>query len=688
MIEQVEKNVQVIQLKEISLDFLCKFYEKVINRKKIILIYNGDNYYTNIAYEEVVSFVDECEFVYFLRYNCKRKSVDEGVDALNNAETIFKNNCCVRYVLINNNKQTGEGKRMFFSDTITCEMLYKKHLMEIKVQLLNEGVNVFIVKIPRIYEVKKEKQHPEWKFGSLNLGLNWGKTREAEIKKYLSKISELDYREYKKRVLSKKSSHHNTDTMEMGKRIFLVGRCTVGGWENIPEDSLTLILKQKLDIINLDYSVISVVLLAHADQNWGTILEYDIHQNDIVIFIDEIFDKKEADLDLSYLYNQCTEDRWLYTNLPVHTTRKGNELIADELIKYFIEPVTKRSDGKLDLNILHKEEEQLTYEEICILDKYLSSVNESIEYYLNGIIGACVMTCNPFTKGHYHLIEYASKKVDYLYVFVVEEDAFLIPFSDRIEMVRRGVNKLENVIVIPSGKLIISNITFKNYFEKEIHPDDNIKASKDTMIFKKYIVPALGISKRFVGEEKEDNITNQYNQLLKADLSESLEVVEIPRKKVEGITISASRVREYMKAYNWNEIKKMVPETTFEYLKSKIDFFKVKNIGQCDEIAKFIRDHDKIVICGLGADANVLMKELEYILDASDIGKLVFYDKKADRQKIYYRGKEVIDYKVLISKYSQYFMLITTSLYKKELFFSLYKSGINPDKIMIASEMI
>ena len=45
------------------------------------------------------------------------------------------------------------------------------------------------------------------------------------------------------------------------------------------------------------------------------------------------------------------------------------------------------------------------------------------------------MNCNPMTKGHLHLLETARKFVDYLYVFVVEEDKSDIPFAVRYAMV-------------------------------------------------------------------------------------------------------------------------------------------------------------------------------------------------------------------------------------------------------------
>ena len=84
-----------------------------------------------------------------------------------------------------------------------------------------------------------------------------------------------------------------------------------------------------------------------------------------------------------------------------------------------------------------------------------------------GKIGCIVMNSDPFTLGHRHLAEYAWKKVDYLHIFVVEEDRSFFSFKDRYEIVRRGTYDLENVCVIRSGKLIASTETFPSYFNRE-----------------------------------------------------------------------------------------------------------------------------------------------------------------------------------------------------------------------------
>ena len=46
-----------------------------------------------------------------------------------------------------------------------------------------------------------------------------------------------------------------------------------------------------------------------------------------------------------------------------------------------------------------------------------------------------------------------------------------------------------------------------------------------------------------------------------------IQFVEIPRKEMGSSVISASRVRKLLMDDNFDEISKMVPKTTLEYLK-------------------------------------------------------------------------------------------------------------------------
>ncbi|MCL2652897.1 MAG: adenylyltransferase/cytidyltransferase family protein [Propionibacteriaceae bacterium] len=198
---------------------------------------------------------------------------------------------------------------------------------------------------------------------------------------------------------------------------------------------------------------------------------------------------------------------------------------------------------------------------------YLHGLEEMRET-VRGVVGSIVVNCNPFTLGHQFLIETAASQCDLLYVFVVEEDRSVFPYKERLDLVRKGTAHLNNVRVLPSGNFIISALTFPEYFMKGQMQEDLIDPSLDVELFGKRIAPALGITRRIVGEEPLDRVTSQYNQAMAKILPRFGIDVEIIQRKEQGDqVISASRVRKHLENQDFESIAKLVPQTTLDYLK-------------------------------------------------------------------------------------------------------------------------
>ncbi len=196
------------------------------------------------------------------------------------------------------------------------------------------------------------------------------------------------------------------------------------------------------------------------------------------------------------------------------------------------------------------------------LDAYIAQLSKN-----KPIIGSIVMNCNPFTNGHRYLVETASKQCDILYIFVVQEDKSQFPFADRFELVKKGTEDITNVKVLPSGRFILSSITFNDYFNKKNIQEKDVDSSIDVELFASAIAPALGITVRFVGEEPLDNVTRQYNDTMKKILpTYGINLIEIPRIESDGSVISASRVRLLLSQQRYPEIETLVPKTTYQYL--------------------------------------------------------------------------------------------------------------------------
>lgn len=183
-------------------------------------------------------------------------------------------------------------------------------------------------------------------------------------------------------------------------------------------------------------------------------------------------------------------------------------------------------------------------------------------------VAALVMNANPFTLGHQYLVEKAASENDILHLFIVSEDASLVPFSVRKKLVMEGTAHLKNIRYHDSGPYIISNATFPSYFQKDEQAVIESHAMLDLTVFTK-IASALGINRRYVGEESTSLVTGIYNQIMSEKLPENgIECVIVPRKENKGAVISASTVRQALKEENWPLLAELVPETTLNYFKS------------------------------------------------------------------------------------------------------------------------
>jgi [citrate (pro-3S)-lyase] ligase len=200
------------------------------------------------------------------------------------------------------------------------------------------------------------------------------------------------------------------------------------------------------------------------------------------------------------------------------------------------------------------------------LDSYLNKLEKS---NIDGKIGAVVVNCNPFTLGHKYLIETAAASCDLLHVFVVWEDQSSFSNEVRFELVTRGLKEFKNVVIHKGEDYIVSEATFPSYFIKS--GDEIIKehTKLDLNLFSKKIAPALNIKYRFAGEEPFSKTTEFYNQTMKTVLKDNdIEFVILKRKASDGIAISASKVRALLRRERFSEIRKIVPDSTYEYLTS------------------------------------------------------------------------------------------------------------------------
>lgn len=356
------------------------------------------------------------------------------------------------------------------------------------------------------------------------------------------------------------------------RTIYLVGGCNIFG---TGVDDCRTIASQLQNLINAKFLDNTVIV-----QNYGFFLEeLDKRNNEITDILNALPVKpgdivlfpfgKNANtpyyIDLSKSAD-CPRTYDVFWDMQ-HYTPDGHRLIAEGLFEGLLNMGLLASHVKTPPTESTQNNYGFDSDEAKELTEYKKILVNWYQEMFGLTMGAVVMNCNPFTLGHRYLIEKALEQCDYLVIFAVEEDRSDFPFADRLRLIDEGVADLKNVVVIPSGRFVLSSLTFSEYFNKSEMQDRTIDTSLDVKVFAQEIAPCLNIKKRFAGEEPFDSVTRQYNESMRTILPEyNIEFVEIPRLELEGEVVSASCVRTLLKERNFDAIKTVVPETTFKYL--------------------------------------------------------------------------------------------------------------------------
>ena len=370
--------------------------------------------------------------------------------------------------------------------------------------------------------------------------------------------------------------------------LHVYGRCGAFGYAVEDAENIPAQLQKLFNENGYNIKVVNHGLWGAGDENIDSNFLQDAKNftsKDMVLFYRRHFHKgiisklEECGLwykEINKEYYEHPEAKWAMYDKPGHMSRDGYRVVAGLIFDYLksIDFATRKNisgsttTDKWDKFVNSLEEGNLRDE----IDSYSAKILK--EYPLSETdkkCGAIVMNCNPFTKGHRYLAEYAAKRVDRLYIFVVEEDKSFFKFEDRFEMVKEGLNDIKNIVVAPSGKFMISALTFPQYFMKDYVKSKNFDVSGDLELFCKEIAPRFHITKRFAGEEPTDPVTAHYNESMHDILPMfNMEFIEIPRLKTnEGELVNATAVRNYLKEKNLEALKKYVPESTYNILVTK-----------------------------------------------------------------------------------------------------------------------
>jgi len=374
--------------------------------------------------------------------------------------------------------------------------------------------------------------------------------------------------------INKKDIHYQNGERYSGSygktehTMFLFGPCLVFGGYVSDCDSMGYYLQQKL-LNDFSYNVRNCGG-ASPGRNY-VMREHRYYSGDVVVlFADnrKVYDLKGIPVySVKDVYNAIDDLKYHIFDMLFHCDGVITEKLADRIFEICLEEKILERDLKTG-DRSRKEVIFGSKRKIRMNSELRQWLDRSLEYKLESLTaGAIVMNCNPFTCGHRYLIEKAALEVDVLYIFVVEEDKSFFSFEDRINMVRLGVEDLSNVVVIPSGRYILSAATLPGYFDKEAKPYEFCDAAEDLELFATVIAPSFGITIRFAGEEPIDVFTQQYNLAMNRILpSYGIEFCEFERKKQGKKVISASRVRQCIKEGCFDEIRQLVLPQIYEYL--------------------------------------------------------------------------------------------------------------------------
>lgn len=343
------------------------------------------------------------------------------------------------------------------------------------------------------------------------------------------------------------------------QHIYFFGPCISLGAFCEDKHTIESFLQKEINNVAQSIQVVNKGAFSDTNSMINKILSTPLQKNDIIFIYSDnnVFDNiKNVNL-YEILEKHNVKSSYL-VDCPLHCNYLVNEIYAKEFFTLIRNLLIL--DNTLKLN-------KINFNRNYLINLYISRYFYNLDLFKYNKVGSIVMNCNPFTLGHRHLIEEALKVVDFLVIFVVEEDKSVFSFDFRYSCVKKNVEDLKNVFVAPSGDFIISKTTFPEYFIKVADEDIKVNIEKDLVIFSQIIAPKLNIKYRFVGEENNDDVTNKYNIAMKNILPKNgIELIEVPRKKFNGIEISASIVRKKLENNELDNIEKFLTNTTKKML--------------------------------------------------------------------------------------------------------------------------
>ena len=345
------------------------------------------------------------------------------------------------------------------------------------------------------------------------------------------------------------------------KTIWCFGPCFILG--GFVEDKYTIesILQQKLNREGYSCRVVNCGCYESPYQRMIHMTSTPMKPGDIVVMhLDNRTFPKTEPVDIMDILDEHNAPCGWFLDLPVHCNHKANQLFADDLYERMVR------DGVLEGGTEQGDRRTMLSREKAVNSLYLDLHFNRFRLKEGETAGSIGMHGNPFTLGHRYLIETASKQVDHLFVLMIEDDLGIFSYAERFAMAVEGTKDLPNVRIVAGGPFQATRNVFQEYFVRVAPTDMKESAMADTLIFAEIIAKRLGITKRFLGDERHNPKMQFFNELMKETLpAYGIQVIELPRAQAGGRSISASLARTAAAEGDQETLLQNIPETTLKF---------------------------------------------------------------------------------------------------------------------------
>ena len=347
---------------------------------------------------------------------------------------------------------------------------------------------------------------------------------------------------------------------EAERTIWFFGPCfVVGGYV---EDKYTIesILQERLNREGYSCRVVNCGCYENLYQRMVHITSTPMKPGDImVIHVKNRSIEGTESIDMMELLDRKNVPTEWLLNLPVHCNHKVNKIYADDLFARMVR-------GNVLTGEVKEGQRTMLSRALAVNSLYLDLYFNDFRPEKGMVVGSIDIHGNPFTLGHRYLIETASKQVDRLFVLLIEDNLGIFSYTERFAMAVEGTRDLPNVKIVPGGPFQATRNVFREYFVKVKPTDMRESATLDTLIFAEIIAKRLGITRRFLGDERHNPKMQFFNELMKETLPRyGIEVIELPRAQAGGRAISASLARNAAAEGDRETLLANIPETTLRF---------------------------------------------------------------------------------------------------------------------------